>query len=99
MIKIYLGLVGVSTNTNARQHFFLTLPEISYIAGEFEMQIVLRDNTPEGHHALQPNQEHEAIDKIKAAILNHGNSFAVEGDQLFNFIPNACVPKSMLHKS
>ena len=50
----------------------------------------------EGHHDVQPTvvrQEHEAVDKIKAAILSHGNPFAVEGNQLYNFITHAYVPQ------
>jgi hypothetical protein len=96
MMKVHSGLVGISNNANARQQFFLASPEMSCIAAEFEEQFVLRTNTPEGHHGLQPTaikQEHEAIDKIKAAILSHGNPFVVEGDQLFNFITNAYVPQ------
>jgi len=40
------------------------------------------DKTRE-HHDLGPSavkKEHDVIDKIKAAILKHGNPFAAEGD-------------------
>lgn len=37
-------------------------------------------------------RDHDAIDKIKAAILSHGNPFAFEGDKLHNVITHACVP-------
>ena len=33
------------------------------------------------------------MNKIKAAIKNHGNPFDAEGDQLYNFITHACVPQ------
>lgn len=48
------------------------------------------------HHHLQPSavkKEHENVDRIKAAILSHGNPFAAEGDQLYNFITQAYVPQ------
>ena len=32
------------------------------------------------------------MNKIKAAIMNHGNLFDAEGNQLYNFITHACVP-------
>ena len=36
-------------------------------------------------------REHSAVNKIKSAILDHGNPFAVEGDTLHNMITHACV--------
>jgi len=47
------------------------------------------------HHDLGPiavKKEHHVIDNIKAAILKHGNPFAVEGDKLHNVITHACIP-------
>ena len=37
-------------------------------------------------------KQHGVIDKIKAAILKHGNPFAVEGDKLHNVITHAYIP-------
>ena len=40
-------------------------------------------------------REHSAVNKIKSAILDHGNPFAVEGDRLHNrkvMITHVCVP-------
>ena len=37
-------------------------------------------------------REHSAVNKIKSAILGHGNPFAVEGYRLHNMITHACVP-------
>ena len=31
-------------------------------------------------------KEHDAVNKIKAAILSHGNPFDAEGDQIYNFV-------------
>ena len=96
MMKVHSGLVGISNNANARQRFFLASPEMSCLSTEFKGQFELQMNKPEGHHDLQPSvirQQHQAVDKIKAAILSHGNPFTVEGNQLYNFITNAYVPQ------
>jgi len=56
----------------------------------------LRGDTADKHHGVRPGaikQDHEAVDKIKAAILSHGNPFAVTGDRLCNFITHAYVPQ------
>ena len=37
-------------------------------------------------------RENSALNKIKSAILYHGNPFAVEADRLLNMITHACVP-------
>ena len=50
-------------------------------------------NNTTKHHELTPGavkQQHEAVSKIKAALLMHGNPFAVEGNQLYNLITHAC---------
>ena len=47
------------------------------------------------HHDLSPSEvtrDHSAVNKIKSAILDHGNPFAVEGDRLHNMITHAYVP-------
>ena len=47
------------------------------------------------HHELGPNavkRAHLAVDKIKAAILSHGNPFTAEGNELYNIITNAYIP-------
>ncbi len=96
MLKVHSGLVGISKNANARQRFFLASPEMSCLSTEFKGQFGLHVNKPEEHHDVRPTvvrQEHEAVDKIKAAILSHGNPFAVEGNQLYNFITHAYVPQ------
>ena len=71
-------------------------PELSRLSTEFKGQFGIQAHKPEGHHDVQPTvvkQEHEAVDKIKAAILSHGNPFAVEGNQLYSFITHAYVPQ------
>ena len=53
------------------------------------------------HHDLGPStikREHDAINKIKAAILSHGNPFSTKSDQLDNltthaYIENEYVPQ------
>ena len=96
MMKVHSGLVGISNNANARQRFFLASPELPRLSTEFKGQFGIQAHKPEGHHDVHPTvvrQEHEAVDKIKAAILSHGNPFAVEGNQLYNFITHAYVPQ------
>ena len=43
-------------------------------------------------------REHSAVNKIKTAILDHGNPFAVEGDILHNMITHACVPDEFVEQ-
>ncbi len=96
MMKVHSGLVGISNNANARQRFFLASPEISRLSAEFKGQFGLQANKQEGHHGVRPTvvtREHEVVGKLKAAILRHGNPFAVEGNQLYNFITHAYVPQ------
>ena len=96
MLKVHSGLVGISNNSNARQQFFLASPEMSHLSNEFKGQFELQLNKPEGHHDVQPSvirQEHQAVNKIKAAILSHGNPFAAEGSQIYNCITNTYVPQ------
>ena len=92
MMKVRSGLVGISSNPTARQWFFLASPEMACLSTDFKGQFGLRANKPKELHDVQPSvirQEH--VDKIKAAILSHGNPFTVEGNQLYNFITNAYV--------
>ena len=95
-MKIHSGLIDISNNANARQRFFLATPEMSRLSGEFKEQFDVAIDKPQEHHHLQPSavkKEHENVDRIKAAILSHGNPFAAEGDQLYNFITQAYVPQ------
>ena len=102
MMKVHSGLVGISNNANARQRFFLASPEMSCLSTEFKGQFGLQVNKPDVHHDVRSTvvrQEHNAVDKIKAAILSHGNPFAIESDQLYNFITHVyMIHKSMFHK-
>ena len=73
----------------------MAAPELSCLSKEFKSQFdVGADKVPE-HHDLGPStvkSEHDAINKIKAAILSHGNPFSTEGDQLDNLITHAYIP-------
>jgi len=42
---------------------------------------------------LEIRKDHEASDKIKAAMLSNGNPVAAEGDKLYNIITLAYVPQ------
>ena len=77
----------ISNNANARQRFFLVTSELSRVAKEFKSQFDLEPDKSREHHDRGPSavkKEHDVIDKIKAAILKHGNPFAAEGDKLHN---------------
>ena len=53
------------------------------------------------HHDLSPSEvsrEHSAVNKIKAAIIDHGNPFAVEGERLHNMITHAYVPDEFVEQ-
>ena len=43
-------------------------------------------------------REHCAVNKIKSAVLDHGNPFAFEGDILHNMITHACVPDEFVEQ-
>ena len=99
--KIHFGLVGISNNANARQGFFLVTPELSRIAKQFKSQFDLEPDQIREHHDLGPSsvkKVHDVIEKIKAAILKHGNPFAVEGDKLHNVITHAYIPDEYVPK-
>ncbi|XP_014676761.1 PREDICTED: uncharacterized protein LOC106816650 [Priapulus caudatus] len=96
MMKIHSGLIDIPNNANARQRFFLATPEMSRLSAEFNGQFNLAVNKPQEHHHVQPSavrKAHDNVDRIKAAILSHGNPFAAEGDQLYNFITHTYVPQ------
>ena len=67
------------------------------MASDFKTQFGLKSDEVREHHDLAPssvNREHATIAKIKAAIMSHGNPFAVEDDNtIFNLMTLACVPE------
>ena len=96
MMKIHSGLTGISNNANARQRFFLATPEMSRLSNEFKGQYDISTYKSQEHHEVKPSvvkKEHDAVKKIKVAILNHGNPFDAEGEQLYNFMTHAYVPQ------
>ena len=99
LLKVHSGLIGISNNANARQRFFLAAPELSRLSCEFKGQFGLKESEITEHHGLSPSvvkREHNAIDRIKAAILSHENPFEVEGNQLFNVVTHAYVPEEFV---
>ncbi|KAH3690222.1 hypothetical protein DPMN_194984 [Dreissena polymorpha] len=71
------------------------------LSGQFKEQFDVAADKPQEHHHLQSSavrKEHENVDRIKAAILSHGNPFAAEGDPLYNFITHAYVPQEYVHR-
>ena len=94
-MKARTGIIGISNNANARQKFFMAAPELSCLSKEFKREVDVGAGKVTEHHDLGPStikREHDAIDKIKAAILRHGNLFPTEGDQLHNLITHAYIP-------
>ena len=95
MMKIHSGLIGISTNANARQRFFMAAPELSCLSKNFKSQLNMDTDRSAEHHELGPSvvkRAHRAVHKIKAAILSHGNPFTAEGNKLYNIITHAYIP-------
>ena len=72
----------------------MAAPEPSCLSKEFKSQFDVGAGKVSEHHDLGPStikREHDAINKIKAAILSHGNPFSTEGDQLDNLITHAYI--------
>ena len=98
MRKIHSGIFGISNNANARQRFFMVTPELARLSKEFKSQFDMEADRTTAHHELGSsavNRAHRAIDKIKAAILIHGNPFTAEGDKLYNIITHAYIPDEL----
>jgi len=98
LLKVHLGLIGISNNENARR-FSLAALELSRLSCKFKGQFGLKESEISEHHGLSPSvvkREHNAIDRIKAAILSHENPFEVEGNQLFNVVTHAYVPEEFV---
>ena len=67
LMKVHVGLIGVSNNPNARQRFFLAAPELSCLAKEFKDQFHDVGSKAVEHHDLSPSKirrEHGAISRI-----------------------------------
>ena len=95
-MKVHSGLIGISNNANARQRFFLASPELSCMANEFKLQFNVKESKVTEHHGLCMSaikRNHCSISKIKAAIMCHGNPFAVKGPMLYNLITHAYIPE------
>ncbi|KAK1879681.1 Acetyl-coenzyme A carboxylase carboxyl transferase subunit beta, partial [Dissostichus eleginoides] len=95
LMKIRSGIIGISNNANARQRFVIVTPELSRLSKEFKSQFDMEADRTTEHHELGPSavkRAHATIDKIKAAILSHGNPFTTEGDKLYNVITLAYIP-------
>ena len=74
---------------------FMATPELSRLSKEFNSQFDMEADSTTEHHELGPSavkRAHRTIDKIKAAILSHGNPFTTEGDKLHNMITHAYIP-------
>lgn len=59
------------------------------------MQFNIEKRSAVYHPELSPaavKRNHEAVTKLKAAILAHGNPFAIEGQALFILITHAYIP-------
>ena len=94
MMKMHSGIIGISNNANARQKFFMLTPALSHLSNKFKSQFEMQAERITEHHELEPSavkRAHSTINKIKAAILSHGNPFTTEGDKLYNMITHAYI--------
>lgn len=101
MMKKHSGLIGISNNPNARQRFFLATPEMSRLSADFKGQFGICDHKSKKRHEVQQSnvkKEHDAVNKIKASIISHGNPFDAEGEQLYNFVTHAYVPQASVQQ-
>ena len=95
LMKGQSGLIGISNNANARQRFFMVTPELTRLSKEFKSQFDMETDGTTEHHELGPSaikRAHHAINKIKAAIVSHGNPSTAGGDKLYNIITHAYIP-------
>lgn len=102
-MKVHSGLIGISNNANARQRFFLATSVLSCMSREYKNQFLTSSAISNGgdHHELGSSKikrDHAAIDKIKSAILSHGNPITSEGGKLYNIITHAYVPQEHVQK-
>lgn len=96
VLKVQSGITGLSN----RQQFFLASPEMAETSSKFKDQFGIHTNKSQEHldvHQSDIKKENEAVDKIKSAILCHGNPFS-EGDKLFNFFTQAYIPQEYADK-
>ena len=49
-MKIHSGLIGISSNDNARQRFFLATPEMSRLSTEFKGQYGVTVHKAQEHY-------------------------------------------------
>ena len=56
-MKVHSGLIGISNNANARQHFFLASPELSCMASEFKGQFNVKESKVTEHHDLSTSMQ------------------------------------------
>ena len=94
------SLIGISNQANARDRYFLCAPVLRRYTSDFKRQfgIQTEESSPE-HHDLQMHvikRDHNAINKIKRTILNHGNPFDVQENILCNIITGACIPQGLV---
>lgn len=95
LMKVRSGLTRISNNPNVQQRFFTTAHELSNLAREFTSQFSIGKNSAVDHpefSRVAVKRNHEAIIKIKAAMLTNGNPFAIEGQALYNLINYAHIP-------
>ena len=66
------------------------------MANDFKGQFNVKESKVTEHHGLSMSaikRNHCSISKIKAAIMCHGNPFAVKGPMLYNLITHAYIPE------
>jgi len=98
-MKVHTGLVRISNNSNARQHFFLASTEMSRLSTE---AVWASGEQVRRASDVQPSiirQERQAVDKIKAAILSHGNYLLLKAASCIISSQMYMYHKSMFHRS
>lgn len=96
-MKVSGGLVGITLNPNARNKFFLTVPELSRLADEAKEMAgaTANDNINIHHHTLADSvisREKKSIEQLLTTMENFTNPFSLESDQLFNLVTKVVMP-------
>ena len=80
-MKVLDGLSGITLNDNARNRFFLILPELARLSEEAYSMADIRKLTRESHHELSTtllSQQERYVVQLKATIEDYTNPFSYD---------------------
>jgi len=96
IMKVTVGLVGITQNASAQERFFLTAPELSRLAKEAQVMAGSpMSTTCQEHHDLSLavwTIQEENIARLKKVIISSINPMKYEVENLPNIITTAVMP-------